>query len=87
MIQVIPAISEKTISLVSMNQYSFWVNRKSSQSAIKLAIEDQFKVKVKRVNIHNRHGRRRNPKMAIVTLAEGYKIKDFGPQEQPKVKK
>lgn len=86
MIQILPAISEKAISLLSQNQYSFWVNKNASKPAIKSAIEDQFKVKVKAINTHHRFGLG-GKKMAIATLSAGNKIKEFGPQEQPKDKK
>ena len=68
-----------------LNQYTFQVYPDSNKHQVRLAVEQQFKVKVMRVNIINVRGkpttsRRGMPgyksdfKKAIVTLKEGDKI-------------
>ena len=45
-----PILTEKTIRQIEQNQYSFAVDVKAKKSAIKLAVEQLFDVKVNSVN-------------------------------------
>ena len=45
-----PILTEKTIRLIEQNQYSFAVDSKADKSAVKLAVEQLFDVKVISVN-------------------------------------
>ena len=79
-----PVITEKATLLSEFNQVTFVVALDASKPEIKAAIEDLFKVKVKRVNtirqngktkrFRGRLGKRADTKKAIVTLAEGHSI-------------
>ena len=61
--------------------HTFKVNRDATKCDIKNAVEKIFKVKVAKVNVHNRSGKKKvfrgrygktsNEKIAIVTLSEG----------------
>ena len=82
-----PLITEKATSLKEKDKYAFEVASKASESQIKEAVEQAFKVKVRKVNVmtvpgkKRRFGRRQvtsSPwKKAIVTLAPGHKITFF----------
>ncbi|MGH7294836.1 MAG: 50S ribosomal protein L23 [Polyangiaceae bacterium] len=80
-----PRITEKSTALSEKhNPYTFDVARDANKVEIRLAVEDFFKVKVKKVHTANMQGkwRRRGMaygrtpewKKAIVTLREGSKI-------------
>lgn len=45
-----PLITDKAIRLTEKNKYSFLVNLNSNKTAIKLAIEDLFNVKIIKIN-------------------------------------
>ncbi|MEA1909440.1 MAG: 50S ribosomal protein L23 [Patescibacteria group bacterium] len=82
-----PVISEKSITMGSVNKYTFKVDQRANVNQIKDAIEKLFKVKVLKVNILNvsgkpkRMGRRKvsraNWKKAVVTISKGQTIKLF----------
>lgn len=82
-----PLITEKNTNLMSLNKYSFEVDRAANKAQIRHAVEEIFKVTV--TNVHtlnvrgklrrrgNRYGYTANWKKAIVTLAEGDRIELF----------
>ncbi len=84
-----PYITEKTTNLrEEKNQVVFWVSKDANKIEVKKAVEEAFKVKVKKVNIVNVKpkvkkrfgqviGRKRGWKKAYVTLEEGSKIDFF----------
>ena len=79
-----PIVTEKSSLGSEYNQVTFQVSNDSSKQDIKEAIENIFKVKVKKVNtittkgklkaFRGTLGRRSNFKKAIVTLQEGQSI-------------
>ncbi|RZS37186.1 LSU ribosomal protein L23P [Herbihabitans rhizosphaerae] len=84
-----PVISEKSYGLLEENKYTFEVHRDANKTAIKIAVEKVFGVKVVSVNTLNRqgkrkrtrtgYGKRKDTKRAIVTLSEESKpIEIFG---------
>jgi large subunit ribosomal protein L23 len=83
-----PLITEKSNrQKESQNQYAFEVDRKANKVEIKRAVEQLFKVKVKRVTVAKMHGkvkrlgrnvgRRPDWKKAVVCLKEGSRIEFF----------
>ena len=82
-----PLITEKNTNLMSLNKYSFEVERSANKMQIKQAIEAIFKVSVTAVHTMNVRGKLRRRgmrygytadwKKAIVTLAEGDRIELF----------
>ena len=82
-----PIITDKATRILENNQYTFVVDRSSDKPAIKSAIEELFKVKVKKVNtchlprkqkrIGKYIGWKPQYKKAIVTLSEGDVINLF----------
>ncbi|MBE3587506.1 MAG: 50S ribosomal protein L23 [Thermoanaerobacteraceae bacterium] len=82
-----PVVSEKSMSLVGDNKYTFIVDPAANKIEIKKAVEELFNVKVEKVNtmrvkgkvkrVRNIVGRRPDVKKAIVTLKEGNKIELF----------
>ena len=82
-----PLITEKNTNLMSLNKYSFEVDRAANKDQIRHAVEEIFKVTV--TNVHtlnvrgklrrrgNRYGYTADWKKAIVTLAEGDRIELF----------
>ena len=82
-----PLVTEKNTNLMSLNKYSFEVDRNANKLQIKQAIETIFNVGVTKVHTMNvrgklrRRGREfgytRDWKKAIVTLAEGDRIEIF----------
>ena len=82
-----PIITDKATRLLENNQYTFVVDRSSDKPAIKSAIEELFKVKVKKVNtchlprkqkrIGKYIGWKPQYKKAIVTLSDGDVINLF----------
>jgi len=79
-----PVITEKATMASSFNQVVFRVATWANKAQIREAIENLFKVEVKRVNtlVHKGKlknfrghvGRRKDTKKAIITLAEGQSI-------------
>ena len=82
-----PVITEKTMTAMAENKYTFIVHINSNKSQIKRAVEEVFGVKVasvqtirtmgktKRVGVHV--GKRSDYKKAIVTLAADSKGIEF----------
>jgi large subunit ribosomal protein L23 len=85
-----PLLSDKTVSLINNNQYSFLVTKNSNKPEIKAAIEKLFNVKIKKINTINQPFKQRRIgkfignesrfKKAIVTLESNQKIQLF-PEE------
>jgi large subunit ribosomal protein L23 len=83
-----PVVSEKSYSLLDENKYTFLVHPDANKTAIKIAVEEAFKVKVTGVNTLNRggkrvrtksgYGKRADSKRAIVSVAQGDRIDIFG---------
>ncbi len=80
-----PILTEKsTRGMEALNAYVFEVASEANKIMVKAAVEDLFDVKVKKVNIRNRLGKRKrvgrsvgfgkDHKAAIVTLKPGFKI-------------
>jgi large subunit ribosomal protein L23 len=82
-----PLITEKAADLIAEDKYSFRVDSRANKTEIKKAVEEVFKVKVKKVRTISvpgkpkRMGRyvgRTSPwKKAIVTLERGQEIPFF----------
>lgn len=82
-----PVISEKSMSLLQENKYSFYVDKSANKIEIKKAVEELFKVSVLNVNTLSVKGKIKkmgryagktpDRKKAIVTLKEGDKIEIF----------
>jgi large subunit ribosomal protein L23 len=84
-----PVVSEKSYALLDENAYTFQVHRDANKIEVRQAIEALFGVRVVKVNILNRKGKRtrnrrngtigRRPdtKRAVVTLVEGDRIDLF----------
>lgn len=81
-------ITEKSSDLQKYNKFSFVVNKLANKSSVKKAVETAFDVKVAKINIINTkstnrvfkgvRGKVSGFKKAIVTVADGYEIKDLG---------
>ena len=79
-----PIVTEKSSLGAEYNQITFQVNKVSTKKEIKLAIENIFQVKVKKVNtsivkgklksFRGSLGKRSDYKKAFVTLEEGQTI-------------
>jgi large subunit ribosomal protein L23 len=84
---IAPVVSEKSYALLDENKYTFLVAPDANKTAIKIAVEEIFDVKVTSVNTLNRSGKRRrtrfgigkraDTKRAIVGIAEGQRIDIF----------
>ncbi|KJS16766.1 MAG: 50S ribosomal protein L23 [Peptococcaceae bacterium BRH_c4b] len=82
-----PVVTEKSMALQAENKFTFIVDLKANKVEIKKAVEELFKVKVKKVHtmrykgklrrVRNVLGRTPDYKKAIVTLKEGDKIELF----------
>ncbi|HEY8394758.1 MAG TPA: 50S ribosomal protein L23 [Thermaerobacter sp.] len=82
-----PVITEKSMQQLAENKYTFLVHPRANKIQIKKAVEEIFKVRVKKVNtirvrgklrrVGRFAGRQPDAKKAIVTLAEGHRIKEF----------
>jgi len=84
-----PLITEKTISLIKSNKYTFKVDKRATKKLIKKAVKRFFKVdvekvwtmnmlgKVKRAGRLRRLTKKQNWKKAIVKIKKGQKIKAF----------
>lgn len=79
-----PIVSEKSTKLSKEGKYIFEVDKNATKGRIKEAIERIYQVKVTKVNILRKPGKKRrwgqregktpDTKRAIVSLAKGYKI-------------
>lgn len=79
-----PIISERSMSLLEGNKYTFLVHPDANKVEIRRAVEEIFKVKVVGVNTIKVHGKKRRQgrtegyrpdrKKAVVTLRAGDKI-------------
>ena len=80
-----PILTEKsTRGMEAGNAYVFEVLSGANKISVKAAVEEIFDVKVKKVNVRNKKGKRKrvgrftgfgkNHKEAIVTLKPGHKI-------------
>jgi len=86
-----PLVTEKTYLVAEDNKYTFEVHRFADKGIIKKAVEEIFSVKVKKVNVMNYKGkpkrrgvfvgRSRSWKKAVVSLEEGYRIKELEGQQ------
>ena len=82
-----PIISERSMDEAEFKKYIFEVNKRTTKSEVKKAVETIFGVKVKSVNTMNvigkvkrqgaTEGKRPDWKKAIVTLTEDSKAIDF----------
>ena len=76
--------TEKGSNLLPLNKYLFWVDKKANKIDIRSAVEELYKVKVKRVNTMIARGKKKRVrfiegktpdwKKAVVTLKQGDKI-------------
>ncbi|WP_322747158.1 MULTISPECIES: 50S ribosomal protein L23 [unclassified Frankia] len=83
-----PVVSEKSYGLLDENVYTFIVRPDANKTAIKIAVQQIFNVRVLRVNTINRSGKRKrtkggwgqrkSTKRAMVSLAPGDAIEMFG---------
>ena len=84
-----PIVTEKSMkNQEDDNKVTFEVAKDANKTAVKLAVEEIFNVKVTNVNTLNRAGKRQrtrtgfgqraSQKRAIVTVAEGQTIDIFG---------
>jgi len=76
-----PIITEKSMKATAQNRYTFRVDRKTTKSQIKKAVEEKFKVNVVRVRTMNVKKKKRWKK-AIVEIKKGQKIEDFGGEHE-----
>ena len=82
-----PVVSEKSYAGLEKNTYTFLVDKRSSKTEIKEAIQQIWGVSVTSVRTLNRKGKvkrrrwtmgkRADEKRAVVTLAEGDRIEIF----------
>ena len=85
---IAPVVSEKSYSELNKNWYTFLVHPDANKTAIKIAIQEIFNVRVETVNTLNRQGKRKrtrsgwgkrkDTKRAIVKLVDGDRIEAFG---------
>jgi large subunit ribosomal protein L23 len=85
---IAPVVSEKSYGLLDNNKYTFIVHPDANKTEIMIAVEKVFNVKVTAVNTLNRQcksrrtargvGKRKDTQRAIVSLAEGHRIDNFG---------
>ena len=83
-----PVLTEKSLTLLDENKYTFDVDVNANKIEIRNAVEKMFNVKVESVNIMNVRpktkrvgrytGKTNRRRKAIVKLAEGHKIDLFG---------
>jgi len=82
-----PIITDKTTKEIENNTYCFNVTTESTKNEIKIAIEDIFKVKVKKINtiknppktktVGRFKGKKSTYKKALIKLHDNYKINLF----------
>ena len=81
-----PLITEKSSRQIPFQKYAFWVDCRANKIEIKKAVESVYKVKVSKVAAMmvkgktkkvrwNQPGKTTSWKKAIVTLCEGFQIK------------
>jgi large subunit ribosomal protein L23 len=85
---IAPVVSEKSYSELNKNWYTFLVHPDANKTAIKIAIQQIFDVRVETVNTLNRQGKRKRTrtgwgkrkdiKRAMVKLVDGDRIEAFG---------
>jgi large subunit ribosomal protein L23 len=85
---IAPVVSEKSYSELNKNWYTFLVHPDANKTAIKIAVQQIFNVRVETVNTLNREGKRKRTrtgigkrkdiKRAIVKLVDGDRIEAFG---------
>ena len=85
---IAPIVSEKSYTELNKNWYTFLVHPDANKTAIKIAIQQIFNVRVETVNTLNRQGKRKrtrtgmgkrkDTKRAIVKLVDGDRIEAFG---------
>jgi large subunit ribosomal protein L23 len=85
---IAPVVSEKSYSELNKNWYTFLVHPDANKTAIKIAIQQIFNVRVETVNTLNRQGKRKrtrtgwgkrkDTKRALVKLVDGDRIEEFG---------
>ena len=85
---IAPVVSEKSYSELNKNWYTFLVRPDANKTAIKIAIQQIFNVRVETVNTLNRQGKRKrtrtgwgkrkDTKRALVKLVDGDRIEEFG---------
>ena len=83
-----PVLTEKSLTLLQENKYTFDVDVNANKIEIRNAVEKMFNVKVESVNVMNVAaktkrlgkyvGKTNRRRKAIVTLKEGYSIDLFG---------
>lgn len=91
-------LSEKIYLQMENSVYTFIVSKETSKSEIKKAVETQFKVKVKKVNVLSKAAKKRRvtgtrkvvetgaAKKAVVFLAAGENISMLSPKSESKKK-
>lgn len=82
-----PLVTEASMSNMAQGKYSFAVDPRANKSEIRDAVEELFKVKVRKVNTMNVRGKERRVrvhvgrrpdwKKAVITLEEGQRIEFF----------
>ena len=82
-----PVVTEKSMTLVEENKYTFIVDKRSNKTEIKNAVESIFKVTVEKVSTMNIkgkpkrmgrfEGKRPDRKKAIVKVKHGEKIRIY----------
>ncbi len=85
---IAPSITEKNTVIREDNKYAFKVAKDATKSEIRVAVEALFDVKVEKVNTLNVKGKmkrmgkfagkRADWKKAVIKLAEGHTISQFG---------
>ena len=85
---IAPVVSERSYSELNKNWYTFLVHPDANKTAVKIAIQQIFNVRVESVNTLNRQGKRKrtrtgwgkrkDTKRAIVKLVDGDRIEAFG---------
>ena len=92
-------LSEKVYAQMEKGVYTFMVDKNASKNEIKKAVEEQFKTKVKKVNVLGKAAKRKkvtgtrkevltgNGKKAVVYLVAGENIAMLSPKKESKTKK
>lgn len=87
-ILIAPIISEKSHDDLKENKYYFEVSKKATKTDVEKAVQEVFNVKVEKVNIINKRGKKRSInkrhygntpswKKAVVTVNKDQKIAGF----------
>ena len=82
-----PVVTEKSMTLLEDNKYTFIVDKRSNKTEIKNAVESIFKVTVEKVStmiikgkpkrMGRFEGKKPDRKKAVVTVSSGDKIRIF----------